>query len=161
MTPDSQLADYPFITDFNPFDFFHGQLYAYGAFIDRTGAVKRRFTADITGHIEQDILILDEHFIFDDGEREQRIWKLKHQDNDRIAAFCDDVVGEASGRIIGSSLHLSYDFLLNISGRRIKFKFDDIIICEDGIHAVNRARVSKFGIFVGDVIITFKKLPSQ
>ena len=63
MTPDSQLADYPFITDFDPFDFFQGQLYAYGAFIDRTGAVKRRFTADITGHIEQDILILDEHFI--------------------------------------------------------------------------------------------------
>lgn len=159
MTPDSQSSENKFVSEMNPFNFFDGKLIAYGAFIDRSGKVRRRFSADIIGTKEKDTITLDEHFIFDDGEHEHRIWVLYQGDNGMLTAKCDDVVGIANGQITGPTLHLKYDFLLNISGRNIKFRFDDKIICQDSTHAVNKARVSKFGIHVGDVIITFEKLP--
>lgn len=159
MTSDSQLPEMTFTENFDPFRFFAGKSYAYGSFISRNGEVKRRFTADIIGTQDNGSITLQEHFIFDDGEREDRVWVLHKIDDKNLRAECDDVVGTATGQMIGPTLKLQYDFLLNVSGRKIKFKFDDIIICQDGTHAVNRARVSKFGIFVGEVIISFEKQP--
>ena len=53
--------------------FFAGQTVAYGIFEDRFGALKRQFRVQITGTEADGKLILDEDFLYDDGEQAKRV----------------------------------------------------------------------------------------
>ena len=54
-------------------DYFNGQVKAWGLFHDRFGNLKRSFKVDIKGTIDNNELILDEKFLYNDGEEDQRI----------------------------------------------------------------------------------------
>ena len=43
-------------------------------FHDRFGNLKRSFKVDILGILDSDTLTLDEKFVYDDGEKDTRIW---------------------------------------------------------------------------------------
>ena len=57
-------------------EYFLGRTEAWGLFHDRFGNLKRTFKVDIQGTLSEDILTLDEKFVYDDGELDQRIWKI-------------------------------------------------------------------------------------
>ena len=57
-------------------EFFSGKLCAWGVVRDRSGEVSRKFVADIAATAEKDAVVLDEEFVFDDGEKQKRIWKF-------------------------------------------------------------------------------------
>ena len=59
----------------NLFEFFKGETVAYGIFEDRFGKLRRQFRVKINGSVDQNILTLDEKFIYDDGEKATRIWR--------------------------------------------------------------------------------------
>ena len=52
-------------------DYFSGKVKAWGLFHDRFGTLKSTFEVDINGTLKNDLLILDEKFLYDDGEKEQ------------------------------------------------------------------------------------------
>lgn len=139
------------------FSYFAGKTQAYGQFQDRSGAVKRRFSVDITGTVNDDVLTLDERFIYDDGEHEQRIWVIKRLDENLYSGTAGDVIGEAQGRSAGSVFTWRYTLDLPYKDSSIQVKFDDwMFLQSDGV-MLNRAQVSKWGFTVGEVTLFFSK----
>jgi hypothetical protein len=139
------------------FSYFAGKTQAYGQFQDRSGEVKRRFTVAITGTVEDDVLTLDERFVYDDGEHEQRIWVIKRLAENNYSGTAGDVIGEAVGRSAGSVFSWRYTLDLPYKGSSIQVKFDDwMFLQSDGV-MLNRAQVSKWGFKIGEVTLFFSK----
>ena len=143
----------------NLFEFFKGETVAYGIFEDRFGKLRRQFRVKIKGSVDQNILTLDEKFIYDDGEKATRIWKIeKINENENFVKYqgsAEDVDGLATGSSVGNALNWTYDIYLNMKGSNLKVKFDDWIYKQDNNVAINRAYVSKFGIDIGSVTLVF------
>lgn len=141
------------------FSFFEGDTIAYGIFEDRFGNLKRQFRVNINGKVKNQILTLDEDFLYDDGEQAKRIWKIEKKiDNSQNITYegqAEDVEGKAFGSISGNTLNWSYDIYLNIKGSNIKVHFNDWIYKQSEDLAINRAYVSKFGINIGSVTLVF------
>jgi len=142
---------------FDLFSYFEGKTYAWGQFQSRSGEVKRRFYVDITGTIENNTLTLDEQFVYDDGETEQRIWVIERLAPNQYKGTAGDVIGEAYGRAEGAVFHWTYTLDLPFRNSRIAVKFDDWMYLQSEEVMLNRANVSKFGFKVGEVTLFFNK----
>ena len=158
MSPDAsqfQSAAHP--ACFEPEEFFTGFLKASGMFVDRFGTVQRRFVADIQCEPHEDGFSLHESFLFDDGLREERVWHISRQADNAFRGTCADVAGHASGTLNGPALQWRYDFYLNIYGKRVKVRFDDLMVQQSSGVVLNRAKVRKFGLLLGELFITFHR----
>ncbi|MDF1586347.1 DUF3833 domain-containing protein [Marinimicrococcus flavescens] len=150
------LADYAGTQPaFAPERYFLGETRAWGFFADRFGKVRREFTVDITGSLEDGLLTLDERFMYADGERQQRIWKIRRQDDGTYEGRAGDIVGIAEGRTAGRAMNWIYDFELPVGGSLWQVRFDDWMILQDERVMLNRTSISKFGIELGTVVIFF------
>ena len=138
-------------------DYFKGNVDAWGLFYDRFGNLKRQFNVKIQGTWDGKTLILDEKFKYDDGEQDQRIWKITKINDQEYLGEADDVVGKALGISNGNALSWSYDLMLTIKEKKFKVKFDDWMFLQEKGVLINRAEISKFGINLGVVYITFLK----
>lgn len=76
------------------FKYFDGELEAFGLMQDRSGKVTRRFKVRMKGEFKDGILTLDEKFVFDDGEKQSRIWKIEKIDENHFKGGAGDVVGD-------------------------------------------------------------------
>ena len=140
--------------------FFAGRSVAYGIFEDRFGNLRRQFRVNLSGELDGNRLVLDEEFLYDDGERASRTWTI-----DRLGSASDgavnysgraaDVKANAHGVQVGNALNWSYDITLEMSGMSLDVYFDDWIYKQDEDIAINRAFVSKFGVEIGSVTIVF------
>ena len=139
-------------------EYFLGRTEAWGLFHDRFGNLKRTFKVDIQGTLSEDILTLDEKFVYDDGELDQRIWKIKILGNKKYTGTADDVVGEALGESEGNALNWKYKLNLKVKDSTIQVDFDDWMFLQDRNILMNRAEVKKWGFKVGVVTITFLKI---
>lgn len=138
-------------------EYFKGNVDAWGLFYDRFGNLKRQFNVKIKGTWDGKTLVLDEKFKYDDGEKDQRIWKITKINDQKYIGQADDVVGNAEGISNGNALNWSYELLLTIKEKKFKVKFDDWMFLQDKGVLINRAEISKFGINLGVVYITFLK----
>ena len=138
--------------------YFNGPLIAHGVFTDRGGHVKRRFTVKLQGTWQGDEGVLDEDFEYSDGEKQKRIWRLRALGGGRYSGRADDVVGEARGESAGNALRWSYALTLPVDGSVYEVKFDDWMYLMNDKVMLNKAAMSKFGIFLGEVTLSFQKL---
>ena len=139
-------------------DYFNGQVKAWGLFHDRFGNLKRSFKVDINGTINNNELTLDEKFLYNDGEEDQRIWKIKILGNNEYSGTADDVVGEAFGSSSGNALNWKYKLNLKVKDSFVLVDFDDWMFLKDNNILMNRAVIKKWGIELGVVSITFLKI---
>lgn len=139
-------------------EYFDGDLVAYGQFQDRFGTVRQRFKVEIDGTWDGETLTLVEDFIYDDARTEQRIWTLVKTGDETWSGTADGVHGTATGTESGDTFNWQYTIDLPLAdGSTQTLTFDDWMwLMEDG-RLLNRAYVSRFGVMVGDVIITFEK----
>jgi len=138
-------------------DYFLGKVRAWGIFQDRSGKLRRQFTVDIDGRMEGDELVLTEDFVYADGERSQRVWRIRRLDGHRYEGRAADVEGVAQGLAYGQALNWRYDLNLKVGEDTYRVRFDDwMFLHEDGV-LVNRAAMSKFGIHLGDVTLFFQR----
>ena len=140
--------------------FFAGKTVAYGIFEDRFGNLRRQFRVALTGTVTGNRLVLDESFLYEDGERAQRVWTIDNLGTGEDGSVlyqgqAADINGTASGRISGNGLNWAYDVTLKINGHDMSVHFDDWIYRQSEDVAINRAHVSKFGIDIGSVTIVF------
>ena len=141
--------------------YFAGKTKAWGIFEDRFGTLRRQFDVDIDGTWDGRELVLDERFIYADGERDRRVWRITKIDAHTYEGRADDVLGSAMGRQFGNALNWRYDMILTIGGTDVKVHFNDwMYLQSDGI-LLNRARVSKWGIELGEVTLAFRKITDQ
>lgn len=136
---------------------FEGETEAEGVFEDRRGRVKRRFRVAMTGRPIPDGLILEEHFVFDDGEHQERTWRLTRGDGLTFDGTCHDAVSRAEGRFATGVAYLKSELRLAVGARQIAMKFDDAFFDIGKGMVLNRSTVSKWGIRVGQVLILFRK----
>ncbi len=139
-------------------EYFQGKTRAWGIFEDRFGNVRRQFTVDITGVMRDGVLTLDEQFLYADGERDQRIWTISKTGSNTYEGRADDIIGTATGEVRGNALNWRYHMNLAMGGTRLKVHFDDWMFLQPGGVLLNRARVSKFGIEIGEVTLSFQKV---
>jgi hypothetical protein len=122
--------------------FFTGPMTAHGVIKNRAGRVTRYFNADLKGSWNGESITLDEDFIFDDGEKQKRIWTITKQPDGSYIGRAGDVVGDAIG---------------NISGRTINITIDDRMYLVEPNILINESTMSKFGVNVGQIILVIRK----
>lgn len=137
--------------------YFNGPLTAHGLFTDRSGKVVRRFTVQMVGRWEGNEGVLDEDFLYSDGEKQRRVWRLTDLGQGRYSGRADDVVGEAVGLAAGNALNWRYTLALPVDGRVWHVQFDDWMYLMDERVMLNKAVMSKFGITLGEVTLAFTK----
>ena len=153
-TPADYAAEKP-VLDLR--SYFSGELVAHGLFTDRAGKVVRRFTVQMTGTWNGNQGTLDERFTYSDGKTERRVWRLTDEGTGRYTGRADDVVGVAEGRAAGNALNWRYTLALPVDGRVWEVQFDDWMFLMDERVMINRAAMSKYGIHLGDVTLSFLK----
>lgn len=137
--------------------FFLGTTDAWGMFQQRNGAVIKRFHVVIDTKKVGDELVLDERFVYDDGSKQQRIWCLRKTTDGRWIGKADDVKGEAIGEVAGNAFKWEYTLLLPVDGSIYEMTMDDWMYLIDQDTMVNRAKMRKFGIEVGEVTLFFRR----
>jgi hypothetical protein len=137
--------------------FFNGKVTAHGMFQNRSGQVVRRFTVEMEGRWEGNQGILDEHFSYSDGKKERRIWRLTKHADGRYSGTADDVVGTAQGQTSGNAFQWAYTLKLPVDGSVYEMQFDDWMYLLDDRVMLNRATMSKFGVRLGEVTLSFQK----
>ena len=146
-------------------EFFEGETIAYGIFEDYSQSLSRQFRVNITGTVEGNVLTLEEDFLYDDGETQRRVWVITNLGADEAGIIhyegrADDVIGTASGKVAGNALYWAYTVALPVGDSVYHINFDDWIYQQDEHVALNRARLSKFGIEVGSVTLAFVRGPA-
>jgi len=139
------------------FDYFEGKTSAWGMFEDRFGNVRRQFQVDIEGRVKGNEITLDERFQYNDGEKDRRIWQIRKTGDHTFEGTADDVIGMAKGTVQGNALNWTYDLNLKVGDSSYKVHFDDWMFLQPGGVMINRARLSKWGVDIGEVTLFFKK----
>jgi hypothetical protein len=137
--------------------YFDGTVDAWGMFTDRSGKVVKRFTVVIRCAWQGDTGTLDEDFSYSDGTRSRRVWTLHKLAGGRFVGTAPDVVGEAQGVSSGNTLNWRYVLRLPVDQSTYDVSFDDWMILMDDDVMLNRAVMSKFGITLGEVSLSFRK----
>jgi hypothetical protein len=153
-----QLADYAAqrpVFDFK--SYFNGTLLAHGLVSDRNGNVVRRFVVTMRCDWVGDAGTLDERFVYDDGERQTRLWHVRKLADGSMVGTADDVVGEALGASSGSAFNWRYTLSLPVGGNVYDVQFDDWMHLIDERTVLNKAVISKFGVRVGEVLLSFSR----
>jgi len=139
--------------------YFDGTVDAWGMFQNRSGEVVKRFTVVIHCSWQGEVGTLDEDFSYADGTRQKRVWTLTKQANGQFIGTAPDVVGEAIGKVSGNTLNWKYVLALPVGGKVYNVNFDDWMFLMDDKVMLNRAVMSKFGIRLGEVTLSFRKRP--
>ncbi len=137
--------------------YFNGRLQAHGMFQDRFGKVVKRFTVAIDGQWTGNQGVLDEQFVYSDGSTGSRVWQLTQHPDGRVTGTAADVVGEAVGQIAGNTFHWQYTLRQPIGGSVLEVQMDDWMVMVDERVVLNRTRMRKLGIHLGDVTLSFNK----
>ena len=141
--------------------YFNGTVDAYGVFTDRSGKIVKRFTVEMvcnwTGAPGQETGVLDEYFTYSDGTKDRRVWTLKRGADGKYTGTAADVLGVANGEVKGNAFRWGYTLLLPVDGKTIEVQFDDWMYLMNDKVMLNKAEMSKFGIKLGEVTLTFVK----
>lgn len=137
--------------------YFNGTLDAWGMFQDRSGKVLKRFTVVIQCSWKNDVGTLDEDFSYSDGTKQRRVWTLKKVANGQYVGTAADVVGSAIGHTAGNALHWNYVLALPVGDKVYNVNLDDWMFQMDDKVMLNRAVMSKFGIRLGEITLSFRK----
>ena len=137
--------------------YFNGRIRAHGIFQKRGGEVVRRFTVVMDCHWEGNQGVLDEAFSYSDGSTQRRVWRLAKLADGRYTGRADDVVGDAKGQESGNAFRWNYTLRLPVDGKEYDVQFDDWMFLVDERVMLNRATMSKFGITLGEVLLSFTK----
>ena len=106
---------------------------------------------------ENGIGTLDEKFIYDDGEKLSRVWKLKPTGTKTFVATAGDIVGKAKMIANGNTVMIDYVMKVPYGDSTIDISVRDWLhLQEDGV-IINHSKMKKFGFNVGELVITIIK----
>ena len=152
------LKDYQYSNP--PFEltrYFDGDVTAWGIVQDYSGKLTRRFCVDISGSWQGNQGILAETFYYNDGEQQQRTWRLQIEDDGTVTGTAEDVIGQASGGASGTAFNWQYTLRIPIDGSTYDFAVDDWMYMLDEQRVMNRSYLKKLGVTVAEISIFFDK----
>ena len=137
--------------------YFNGTLDAYGVFTDRSGAVVKRFTVVMNCSWRGNEGVLDEDFTYSDGMTQKRVWRLTKLPDGKYTGTAGDVIGTAQGQARGNAFYWTYTLSLPVDGSVYEVRFDDWMYLMTDKVMLNKATMSKFGVKLGEVTLSFTK----
>lgn len=138
--------------------FFNGELTAHGIVKNRSGEVIRYFNASITAHWDEaGVGYLDEQFVFDDGEIQQRQWTLVPNKKGGYNATANDTVGVGEAVTAGNALFLNYVLSIPYKQGTLDVAVDDRMYLVNDRTLINESVLKKFGVKVGVVTLVILK----
>jgi len=139
-------------------EFFNGKLTAHGIVKNRSGKVIRYFNATIDAYWDNDgVGYLDETFVFSDGERQERVWKLVPAGENTFVATANDTVGESIAETSGNALFLNYVLELPYKGSTMNVNVDDRMYLVNENTLLNESVLKKFGFRVASIALVIEK----
>ncbi|WP_246125089.1 DUF3833 domain-containing protein [Exilibacterium tricleocarpae] len=140
-------------------EFFDGNLSAHGVVKNRSGKVIRYFNADIKASWENGVGTLDEDFLFDDGEKQRRVWTLRPAGEGRYIGTAGDVVGEGRGTVVGNAMFLDYVLRIPYGDGTLDIRVDDRMYLVSPNVLINESSLRKFGFEVGRLLLVIERRP--
>jgi hypothetical protein len=137
--------------------YFSGTIDGWGVFQDRSGKVVKRFHVKIAASWQGSVGTLDENCTYSDGTRSRRVWTITKLDEHTYEGRADDVVGVATGTAYGNALRWRYVLRLPLDGKVYDVDFDDWMYLMDDRVMLNRSVMSKFGVRLGDLTLSFMR----
>jgi Protein of unknown function (DUF3833) len=138
--------------------FFKGRTVGKGAFTSSIAGVNRPLTVITQGRWDGKTLVLREDFFFADGEKDVKTWRFTKTGAGIYEGTREDVIGKAVVRQVGNTVQLTYSADVRAKdGSVTRLDFADTIAPLDRRSVLNKAVVSKFGVPIGDVTLTFVK----
>ena len=143
---------------FEPDRFFEGPTRSWGVIESRSGRPKSRFKTEMMGRREGDYLVITQDFTFDDGHKQQRVWRIRRIDDHRYEATANDVVGVSHGLAYGNTFHWEYTLALRPGNplANVRFKLW-MYLQADGETMINRVTISKLGLIVAQTTEHFHR----
>ncbi len=138
-------------------NYFNGAMVAHGLVMSRSGQVTRRFKVHLNTVWKDNIGTLTEDFLWNNGEKTQRIWTIKKISEGHYEGSAADILGVAVGEQAGNAFHWSYEMNLPVDSTTYHVHFNDWMYLTDEKILINRAQISWFGIHAGEVLISFTK----
>lgn len=138
-------------------EYLNGPLIASGVFIGLSGLVSRRFVISMEGAWNNNCGKLNEDFAYHDGEVGNRCWNLTFHDNYSFSMTAEDVEGIGKGAQCGNAAVMFYRLKIPRGQGEIIVTMEDWLYLMDDGTLINKARMSKFGLKVGEVIAAFYK----
>lgn len=139
-------------------EFFKGQLTAHGVVKNWRGLVIRSFNADVKAYWQDGVGVLEEDFLFDDGEKQRRVWTLRPSTDGGYLGTAGDVVGEAEVQVAGNSVFLDYTLIIPWGDGSLNIRIDDRMYLVEPNVIINESAMSKFGLPVGQIQLVIRKL---
>lgn len=146
---------------FNVTSFFDGDLTAHGILKNRSGEVTRYFSADLKGSWKDGVGTLEEWFVFDDGEHQERTWTLTPNGDGTYTATAGDVVGSGQLKTSGNALFMKYVLQVPYNGSTVDVNVDDRMYRVSSDVVMNESVLTKFGFEVGYLTLTIIKVNSE
>ncbi len=137
---------------------FVGHHEGSGAFFDRLGRMKLRFTIKIDGLYDGSTLKLNEVLTYDSGEIVKRFYVITPKGDGEFIATTEDILGEASISIAGNAANWKYTLKQQIGERTWNLKFNDWMFLNSDNSIINRAEASFWGLRVGEVFMVLRKI---
>jgi hypothetical protein len=138
--------------------YLNGPLEAAGILYDIHGKADLQFHVSLVGKWDGNTGILTEHFVYSDGRKDERVWTIRFTDAHHFTATAHDVEGEAIGSQNGNTVNMQYVlYATRATGDTIDLTMDDWMYLLDAKTLINRTQMRKFGVKVGELVITFRK----
>ncbi|WON78061.1 DUF3833 domain-containing protein [Serratia sp. UGAL515B_01] len=144
---------------FDLFGYFSGETRAWGMVQDYQNKQIRRFEVVIQGDVVGDTLTLHEKFVYNDGERQTRTWRITRNPDGSYQGTAGDIIGVAHGNTEGNAFNWRYDMEVKTDNGAVKLHFDDWLYRQDETHLFNQTSLRKFGLEVAKVTLFFAKTP--
>ena len=142
---------------FDPVAFFTGRTHSWGVFENRAGQPSRRFQTACVGHREGAVLVLDQDFTYEDGQHQQRQWRIRRVDAHRYEATANDVVGVGTGTAYGNAFHWEYTVALKPGNPLFNVHLEQWMYLQAGGGTMlNRGTVRALGVEVAQITEQFQ-----
>jgi hypothetical protein len=154
--PDTTAAE----LQFDPVQFFDGDVACDGFVIDRMNKVRRSFVIRFSGIRTDNKLHVNETIQFNDGEITHRSWQFATLAADAWIAHANDIPGDIHirrGAHAGES-RWTYAMPLHVAGKDRVFSFEDVMVMTSATQLTALTHIRKFGINLVQIVSTYRKL---
>ena len=133
-----------------------GPILCEGVIYGPMGRVVSRFTADFHASWDGDTGTMTEHFRYDSGRTQDRVWTLVAGPGGTVKATAPDLVGTGRGKQSGPTLMLRYRIEMpKEAGGHILDVQDWMYLVDNGT-IINRSQFRKYGIKVAELVATMR-----
>lgn len=136
-------------------DYLRGNLEAHGFFQDRSGLIVKRFKVLMKCTWKGNLGTLEEDFDYSDGTKSRRVWTIKKVGEGKYTGTASDVIGEAQGESAGYAFRWKYTLDLPVGQKTYHVQFDDWMYLMNNDIMINKSKMNKFGIYLGEVTLVF------